>query len=135
MPGPAPKKNARFGVGKSGWVSLPADGRKGQAPAWPLDGRPPAGWAELWRLPQAVMWEKQSSHLQIANYLLIRRAAHEALMAGEPNAALLSELRQVEDRIGLSAMSMRRLQWEIVDRPVDSGGGMVIVANDRFKNL
>ena len=135
MPGPAPKKNARFGVGKSGWVSLPAEGRPGKAPAWPLSGRAPAGWAELWRLPQAVMWERDNAFVQIATYLMTRNAAHEALVNGEPNAALLSELRQIEDRIGLSPMAMRRLQWEIPETSDSRPEGRVINARDRFTKL
>lgn len=135
MPGPAPKKNARFGVGKSGWVSLPAEGRSGKAPAWPLSGRAPAGWAELWRLPQAVMWERDNSVVQVATYLLTRTAAHEALEVGEPNAALLSELRQIEDRLGLSPMALKRLQWEISETSASKPEGRVINARDRFTKL
>lgn len=135
MPGPAPKKHARYGVGKSGWVSLPAEGRSGKAPAWPLEGRAPAGWVALWRLPQAVMWERDNAVVQVATYLLTRDAAHEALGRGEPNAALLSELRQIEDRLGLSPMALKRLQWEISETSVSRSEGRVINARDRFSKL
>lgn len=38
---------------------------------------------------------------------------------GETSAALLSEIRQLEDRFGLSPMARRRLQWELErTRPV-----------------
>ena len=54
---------------------------------------------------------------------------------GEPNAALLSELRQIEDRIGLSPMAMRRLQWEIPETSDSRPEGRVINARDRFSKL
>ena len=116
MPGPAPNPNARRNRGKaSGWVSLPADGRKGKSPAWPLEGRAPAGWSKLWRCPQSVEWERLQLQETVANYLLTRNSARAALLAGEPSAALLGELRQQEDRLGLSAMSMARLKWDIAE--------------------
>lgn len=135
MPGPAPKPNARRRNARPDWVSLPAEGRSGKAPAWPLSGRAPAGWAELWRLPQAVMWERDNSVVQVATYLMTRRAAHETLKGREPNAALLSELRQIEDRLGLSPMALKRLQWEISETSDSRPEGRVINARDRFTKL
>lgn len=37
------------------------------------------------------------------------------LVAEQPGAAtgLLAEVRQLEDRLGLTPMSMKRLQWEV----------------------
>lgn len=137
MPGRPPNKYARHRKGNtSGWVSLPNEGRRGSTPRWPLPGRTPAGWVDLWRLPQAVVWERDKSHVQVATYLAVRTAAHDALDAGVPNAALLSELRQIEDRLGLSSMALKRLQWEIaepVKRSQSKGG--VIDAADRFSHL
>lgn len=135
MPGPAPNPNARRRNARPDWVSLPAEGRSGKAPGWPLEGRAPAGWVALWRLPQAVMWERDNAVVQVATYLLTRDAAHEALGRGEPNAALLSELRQIEDRLGLSPMALKRLQWEISETSVSRSEGRVINARDRFSKL
>ena len=135
MPGPAPKQNVRRRNARPDWVALPAGGRVGKTPKWPLGGRVPAGWVDLWRLPQAVMWERDNAVVQVATYLTVRNAAHEALRNGEPNAALLSELRQIEDRLGLSPMALKRLQWEITEKPAETSGGKVIEANDRFKRL
>lgn len=137
MPGRPPNKYARHRKGDtSGWVSLPSEGRRGSIPRWPLPGRTPAGWVDLWRLPQAVVWERDRSHVQVATYLAVRTAAHDALDAGVPNAALLSELRQIEDRLGLSSMALKRLQWEIAEpvKRLQSKGG-VIDAADRFSHL
>lgn len=137
MPGPPPKRNARRRNARPDWVTLPAEGRRGFTPEWPLPGRTPRGWVGLWRLPQAVMWERTRSHMQVASYLVTRNQAHDLLLAGEPHAALLAELRQMEDRLGLSPMAMKRLQWEIgeVCAVSASGDGKVIEANERFRNL
>ena len=71
----------------------------------------------------------------MATYLLTRNSAHESLERGEPNAALLSELRQIEDRLGLSPMALKRLQWEISEASVSKSEGRVINARDRFSKL
>lgn len=46
---------------KAGWTTLPAEGRKGEPPAWPLFGqseREAEVWASFWAKPQAVIWER-----------------------------------------------------------------------------
>ncbi len=50
----------------------------------------------------------------------------DVLEQGEPSALLLAEIRQLEDRFGLSPLARRRLQWEIEretssDRPRSAG--------------
>lgn len=48
---------------KDGWTTLPAEGRTGDAPAWPLLDQSPREevlWARFWRKPQAVIWERDS---------------------------------------------------------------------------
>ena len=48
---------------KDGWTLLPAEGRAGEPPAWPLSGisdRESDLWASFWRKPQAVIWERES---------------------------------------------------------------------------
>lgn len=137
MPGPPPKRNARRRNARPDWVMLPADGRKGRAPRWPLSGRVQRGWAELWRRPQAVMWERNGDEYLVARYLVLRNAIQDELDNSVVNATAMAELRQIEDRLGLSPMAMKRLQWEIGDaeqsKPEDDG--VVIDAHDRFANL
>ena len=137
MPGPPPKRNARRRNARPDWVALPADGRKGRAPRWPLSGRVQRGWAELWRRPQAVMWERNGDEYLVARYLVLRNAIQDELDNSVVNATAMAELRQIEDRLGLSPMAMKRLQWEIGDaeqsKPEDDG--VVIDAHDRFANL
>lgn len=109
MPGPPPKP--RPGGSVPGAVFLPAAGRPGPKPKWPLQGAEAPAWAYLWRLPQAVAWEQLHLHRVVARYALVLADVE----GGESNAALLAEARQVEDRLGLSAMSLLRLRWQIVD--------------------
>lgn len=137
MPGPPPKRNARRRNARPDWATLPADGRKGRAPRWPLSGRVQRGWAELWRRPQAVMWERNHDEYLVARYLVLRNTIQDELDNSVVNATAMAELRQIEDRLGLSPMAMKRLQWEIGDaeqsKPEDDG--VVIDAHDRFANL
>lgn len=136
MPGPPPKKNARRRNARPDWVALPANGRKGKTPRWPLGGRTPRGWVELWRSPQAVMWERGGNELLVARYLVLRNLIQRPASVDEINAAALSELRQMEDRLGLSPMAMKRLQWEIGEVAQDeSDDGKVVDARERFANL
>ena len=114
MPGPAPDPRSRRSQQRSASVvSLPSRGRRGRTPAWPLEGEPPSTWAAVWKLPQAVEWERLRLHRVVARYALLLVLVER----DEAVAALLSEARQMEDRLGLSPMAMARLRWEIVDEP------------------
>lgn len=141
MPGPAPQKNARRKNPRPDWVTLPKAGRKGTAPKWPLSGRAPAGWEAIWRKPQAVMWERNGDELVVARYVKLRNLIQDPESLEDVNAAAWSELRQIEDRLGLSPMALKRLQWEIGDAAADvassggAGDGKVVDASDRFKEL
>jgi len=46
---------------KAGWTTLPAEGRVGDPPPWPLFGqseREAEMWDAFWRKPQAIIWER-----------------------------------------------------------------------------
>lgn len=122
MPGPAPDPNARRRNARPDWIKLPMSGRRGRPPAWPI-GRPTktetALWKELWATPQAVAWEQLGWTRIVGRYarLVIAGEGEEA------SAALLGEVRQMEDRLGLSPMSMKRLQWEVFDDGAAGSGG------------
>ena len=117
MPGPAPNPNARRRNARPDGMKLPAGGRPGDPPAWPLP-RPTkperALWAELWATPQAAAWESLGWIRIVARYarLTVQAEKRGAL------TTLLGEVRQLEDRLGLNPMSMRRLMWTIVDAPM-----------------
>lgn len=111
MPGPPPKPDGqrRRRNASVAMTQLPAAGREGPPLRWPYKGRPPALWAELCRLPQAVAWERMHMVRLAARY------CRKLLEAEQPDAmvSLQAEVRQLEDRLGLSPMSMLRLRWEI----------------------
>lgn len=114
MPGPAPKPAAqrRRTNPTIAMTRLPSEGRKGEAPEWPM--RTHAGfdenlWDELWSTPQAVAWERLGAGTirVVARYVVLLAEAD----VGEPKAAM--EVRQIEDRLGLSPLAMLRLRWEV----------------------
>ncbi len=114
MPGPAPKRNVlRRNAGRSDWRKLPRAGRTGPPPAWPMPTRITKAqehlWNQLWHTPQAVAWEEMGWTRQIARYVV------SCVKAEAPGgtAAMLSETRQMEDRLGLTPMAMRKLFWEM----------------------
>jgi len=111
-----PKRtNARVGV-----TVLPARGRPGRAPAWPLAGRMRAGelaaWRELWKSPQAVAWEKLGMTRVVARYCRILVEAESSVAAAAKGAR--EEARQLEDRLGLTPKAMRLLLWVISEDEV-----------------
>src|SRR5688572_13707632 len=88
-------KRARVGP-----MVLPAGGRGGPAPVWPLSGDAPAMWADLWQTPQAVAWEGLGWTRVVARYVLVAEKA-ETL-----NKDAMAEARQLEDRLGLTPRAL-----------------------------
>jgi len=80
----------------------------------------------LWSLPQSVAWERLHLVRVVARY------AAKLVMAerGDASAAILAEVRQLEDRLGLSAMSMLRLRWVIADDKTTDQSADVANLND-----
>lgn len=115
--GPPPDPNAlrrRNGAGSEEWLTLPREGRPGRAPAWPLSkasAREREIWLRLWKMPQAIAWERMLLHDQVALYC--RRLA----VAEQPNAtaAEATLARQLQDALGLSAPGLRLMRWKIAD--------------------
>jgi len=100
---------------------LPAEGRQGRLPKWPLpklvpddeglaevlEEREAELWADLWETPQAVAWERLKWTRTVARYVRYEvRAETGDLKAG-------AEARLLEDRLGLSPQAMLRLRWEV----------------------
>lgn len=96
-------------------VKLPVTGRKGNTPRWPLNGRTPKGWVGLWKKPQAIMWERNGDEFLVARYLKLRNMVQDPDSIKDVKPTVLGELRQMEDRLGLSPMALLRLRWEIVE--------------------
>lgn len=126
MPGPPPKhpSERRRRNATPPLRQLPAEGRKGRVPKWPL---PPALldstiyglvpnieegelelWGVVWHTPQAVAWEQLGYIREVAQYVRWKVRAE----LGDMDAA--KEARMLADRLGLTPMSMLRLRWEIV---------------------
>lgn len=114
MPGPAPTDPAlrRRRNASGGKTLLPAGGRVGDPPAWPIASRGvPEVWADLWALPQAAAWEQSSLVRTVAHYALVLEVVEGSPEL--PKTAVLQEMRQMEDRLGLNAKSMRSMLWEV----------------------
>lgn len=111
MPQP-PKENPIRRNARVGPTLLPAAGRPGPAPRWPLDGDATAAeleaWQELWATPQAVAWETLGWTRTVARYcramLLAEASVHPQLMG---------QVAALEDRLGLTPKAMRLLLWQI----------------------
>ncbi|MFX4294092.1 hypothetical protein [Streptomyces bohaiensis] len=113
--GPPPDPNAlrrdRKGD-QAGWTTLPADGRSGPPPAWPLTeqtNREVGLWCDLWSRPQAVMWERLRQEFEVA--LAVRTLA----IAEDPEASTerVKVARQHLDSLGLTVQGMLRNRWKI----------------------
>lgn len=117
--GPAPDPNALRRDRDAGeWTVLPADGRLGAMPDWPLmdeSVREAELWADLWRKPQAIMWERFGQDVEVALY--VRRLTEAELMDSRVNLSTL--VRQMADSLGLTTPGMRANRWRITaDEPV-----------------
>lgn len=122
MPGPPPKpegERRRRNPPRANTVRLPKHGRKGKTPKWPLDGRTPRGWAELWRKPQAIMWEHCGDEYLVARYLVLRNLIQHPKGASQIQATALAQLKQLEDALGLTPLARLKLCWEIVDEELE----------------
>lgn len=112
--GPAPNPALDQRERKYGWTTLPDVPTTAPAPV--LRGahtdRGVDLWARWWSTPMATMWGRWD-----ADALERLLDLYEAHWAGEgPN---LGEIRQLEDRFGLSPAGRRRLYWQVegVDTP------------------
>ena len=54
------------------------------------------------------MWASMSIERVIARYVMVACLAEQTQQAG-----LLTEVRQMEDRLGLTPLSLQKLQWKI----------------------
>ena len=112
--GPAPDPNALRRDRKSDgdWLLLPAGGRTGRTPVWPIGKPTPRErviWARLWKKPQAVAWEKFGLEDQVALYT--RRWVEAEKPLSPTNLSTL--VRQLADGLGLTMPGMNSLRWKI----------------------
>lgn len=95
------------------WITLPAEGREGPPPYFPLVSpteREEELWEALWGLPQAVIWERDRQEFEVALYVryfaIIERQGRGAITLATP-------LRQAADALGLTIPGMHRNRWKI----------------------
>ena len=98
------------------WTVLPAEGRAGDPPALPK-WRPWTDvtiewWADLWSTPQATMWDPSGRSLHALALL------HHELMLDQHReqsraASISAEMRQHEDRHGLTPKAMLQMRWRV----------------------
>lgn len=111
--GPAPDPNALRRERDAGeWTILPAEGREGAPPDWPLteaNDREDQIWSVLWTKPQALMWDRFGQDLEVALY--VRRLVESEGRGSLVNLGTL--VRQMADSLGLTTPGMRANRWRI----------------------
>lgn len=119
--GPVPTSTERSHKAKAdaeGVVILPAEGRDGPLPAFPLTSptdRELDLWERLWESPQAVMWEQLHLDFEVASYVrLIARAE-----SPRSSAIIWGQVKMVAESLGLSANGMARNRWTVASSAVD----------------
>lgn len=126
-------------------TELPASGRKGRAPNCPYTLGPDGTgwWRWAWTLPQAAAWSKGDLYVvarrarledDIGTLGFAELGLTDLLDGGDPNAirrvedalntlkrlcssklAIEKEMRELDDKLGLSPKAMAYLRWKIVD--------------------
>ena len=94
------------------WTHLPAAGRQGPTPDWPLTrptARELAIWTVEWKRPQAVMWEANHQETEVALYVrwLVKSEMRDATV----NLGTL--VKQLQEALGLSLPGLARNRWII----------------------
>lgn len=138
VPGPPPKppEQRRRRNKSAAWVDLPAEGRKGRAPKWPI-GYPPTAearkiWNEYWRKPQAVEWERLGCHRTVAMLCVFE----DQINAGATTASVLSKHGLLSAELGLTPKALRNLGWVITDDgPVETGSSSTVAAMDDYRKM
>lgn len=95
-PPPDPMALRRDRGDDRGWMHLPAAGRQGDPPPWPLSRAPRREldlWAAEWRRPQAVLWEANGQEIEVALYVRTLREA-EAQGASSARRTLVRQMQE-----------------------------------------
>lgn len=113
--GPAPTSTDRSHKAKTdsqGWITLPAEGRDGPLPAWPLispSDREMELWERLWETPQAIMWERLAQDFEVASYVRLLARAESP----RSSAIIWGQVKQLAESLGLSVSGMARNRWTV----------------------
>ena len=99
-------------------TDLPANGPGRPPPKWPLDKMrkgEQALWRAVWNLPQAVVWHQVRCERIVARYVRLTVRAEDVGNDGS-GVTWQNEVRQMEDRLGLSPRSMHLLNYRVIDQ-------------------
>lgn len=95
------------------FVTLPAEGHRGEAPAFPLpdeSAREAEVWAELWTSPQAAQWAKESwRHRSVAMYARWSVKMEDL----DAPSSLGAVVHRLADTIGLTPAGLKENGWQI----------------------
>jgi phage terminase small subunit len=132
---PPPKTRKRRPSGKA--VVLPAEPPKRRQPRCPsgLGDDAREYWAAIWASPMSIQYQDADAY-GIRRLVTIYDQIIGMQKDGNPRyATLAEELRQLEDRYGLSPMSRRRLEWRIENQPPDSEAEVHLLSDERYRHL
>lgn len=142
MPGPLPDPYALRRDRRDdrvSWTVLPAEGRAGDPPGWPLVDVQPREWElwrELWSCPQAVMWERFAQGYEVALCVRMLARAEQSRSSIE----LQKVVRMYLDSLGLSVKGMLRNRWRMAEerpvlRVVEASGSRRPSVRDRVRRI
>lgn len=129
--GPAPTSRDRSHKAKApdshGWTTLPAEGRSGPLPTYPLldpNTRELELWERLWTAPQATMWEQLHQEFEVASYVRLLTVAEQ------PGAPVVTwtQVKQFAESLGLSVSGMQRNRWTIAKTDAEDEQGVTLSA-------
>jgi hypothetical protein len=92
---------------------LPREGFTGRVPAFPLpkpSARERAVWTQLWRTPQAAMWDLERWRMpSIGLYcrLFVRAESPES------SSSLVAQLHRLADQLGLTPAGLKENGWRM----------------------
>lgn len=136
--GPAPTSQDRSHKAKApdthGWITLPAEGRAGASPAFPLTAptrREKALWERLWRTPQAVMWDQLGQDIEVASYVRLLAVAEQP----ESPIVAWAQVKQIAESLGLSVAGMQRNRWTVAKTDDQSASGVPLASVSQVSSL
>lgn len=96
-------------------TALPAEGYRGEAPAFPLpeeSWRELEVWAQAWQMPQACAWSLLSESWRVPTVAMwVRvRVRCEALDA---SPTLLAQMHRLADQIGMTTAGLSEMGWKV----------------------
>ena len=166
MPGPLPNpERVRRNAPTVPTTNLPAGGRRGTAPSAPksvdLDEAGKAWWKWAWHTPQAAAWSEGDLYVvahrasleddlaaldSIPGVTALFALSGDDLLGGQlkklasmtaGRTAVLREMRELDDRLGLTPKGLAALRWKIVPEIEEQQAPAAGVANldDRRRRL